>query len=59
MTLFEIEHDKSDARPRRNWIAETLIVAGILVFGAFALLAEAPRNAVAPLGQFTQTAVNH
>jgi hypothetical protein len=29
------------ARPRRFWLAEALIVAGILAFGGFALMSDA------------------
>lgn len=44
---MSITHAKShsDRQPQsRNWIADTLIVAGILVFGYFAVTIEAARQ---------------
>jgi hypothetical protein len=35
MTDSRIEH-----RPRRSWLAEALVVAGVLAFGGFALVTE-------------------
>jgi hypothetical protein len=58
MSLFEMDHG-AEAKPRRNWLVETLIVAGILAFGGFALFADAPQSAISPLNSVIQTGVHH
>lgn len=40
MSILQAKSPADPQRPSRNWIAETLIVAGILAFGYFAIMLE-------------------
>lgn len=40
MSTLQIKPPADTQRPYRNWIAETLVVAGILAFGYFAIMLE-------------------
>lgn len=40
MSTIQARSRVETQRPSRNWIAETLIVAGILAFGYFAVMLE-------------------
>jgi hypothetical protein len=57
MTTEDI--DRRAARPRRLWLLETLIVAGILVFGGFALFADSPANSLSSLDPASLGLVHH
>lgn len=39
--MSDISHHQHTRRHRRFWLAEALLVAGILVFGGFALFSDA------------------
>ena len=39
--MSDISHNHSVRRHRRFWLTEALLVAGILVFGGFALFSDA------------------
>jgi hypothetical protein len=53
------EFDRRATKPRRLWLLETLIVAGILVFGGFALFADSPSNALRALDPASLGLVHH
>ena len=40
MSILQARSPIDPQRPSRNWIAESLIVAGILAFGYFAMMLE-------------------
>lgn len=40
MSILEANSPIDPQHPSRNWIAETLVIAGILAFGYFALMLE-------------------
>lgn len=40
MSILQAKFPNDPQRPARNWIAETLVVAGILAFGYFAIMLE-------------------
>lgn len=40
MSILQSKFPNDPQRPARNWIAETLVVAGILAFGYFAMMLE-------------------
>jgi hypothetical protein len=53
MRTADINHQLGSPRPQRNWVAETLVVLGIVAFGLFVLTLEGhfsplaqPQNAV-------------
>ncbi|MEO6395077.1 MAG: hypothetical protein ABIO40_04125 [Devosia sp.] len=41
MSLFDLGHERID-KPQRSWVLETMIVVGLIAFGAFALFADSP-----------------
>jgi len=40
MSILQTRSPTDSLRPSRNWIAESLIVAGVLAFGYFAVMLE-------------------
>ena len=52
--MSDISHSRYVRRHRRFWLTEALLVAGILVFGGFALLSDArltPSELLSDIGQ--------
>ena len=47
--MTDATHSTPTPRPRRFWLAEALIVAGILAFGGFALMSD---SGLSPLDLF-------
>lgn len=44
MRTADVNNQLSSPRPQRNWIAETLVVLGIVAFGLFVLALEGQLN---------------
>jgi hypothetical protein len=47
MRTFEFTHASRPSRPQKLWVAETLVVLGIVAFGLFALALEGQFNPLA------------
>lgn len=48
MRTANVDHSIRSPRPQRNWVAETLVVLGIVAFGLFVLVLEGHFNLFAP-----------
>lgn len=57
MRFFDSTDTTNEGRRSRNWVAETLVVLGILAFGYFALTMQTQGSPGAALGGIAQSLV--